>query len=186
MCGALDPATGQTKARPGRLGDFSSLVSGFSQEVGRGAEMKRRLFVHHDWTKRAAPTKFIRSIFEHHAEFGYEKFAVETNLYRNLLLPNIHAERRRIEKELKKEIRIPFYDIENTENKEKRIYTLEPKVTHGWILFNRALSQEAMMQLAVFPLGDHDDFCDTLEMLWNLVNNRYKPSALSIDAQGGR
>jgi predicted phage terminase large subunit-like protein len=176
--GVLDPATGQTKAKPGRLGDFAALLTGIYDPKGR-------LFVHRDWTKRAPPTKQISEVFEHHVEFGYQKFGVETNLFRNLLLPNLIAERRRIEQETKKLIKIPFYDIENVENKEKRIYTLEPKTTHGWILFNRALSQEFIGQLEAFPHGDHDDGPDALEMLWGLVNNRYKPSALSVDAMGG-
>lgn len=177
--GVLDPATGQTKARPGKMGDFSCLLTGFTDQ-------RNRLFVHQDWTKRAAPTKFISEVFEHHLEFDYQKFGVETNLYRNLLLPNMVAERKRLELETKRSIKIPFYDIENVDNKEKRIYTLEPKVSHGWILFNRALSPEFIGQMLAFPHGDHDDCPDALEMLWNLVNNRYRASTLSIDAMGGR
>jgi predicted phage terminase large subunit-like protein len=177
--GVLDPATGQTKAKKGRLGDFSCLLTGFKDEHGR-------VLVHKDWTKRAAPTKYIAEIFEHHNRFNYQKFGVETNLYRNLLLPNILKERHRREAELGKTIKIGFYDIENTDNKEKRIYTLEPKVTHGFILFNRALSGEFMSQLEQFPHGDHDDCPDALEMLWGICNKRYKPAAMPVDAMGGR
>jgi predicted phage terminase large subunit-like protein len=177
--GVLDPATGQTKAKRGRLGDFSCLVTGYSDNKGR-------LFVHDDWTKRATPTKFIASIFDHHVEHSYTKFGVETNLYRNLLLPNIIAERGRIEEKLGKKIHLPFYDIENDENKEKRIFTLEPKVTNGWILFNRRLSQEFMNQIEDFPHADHDDAPDALEMLWRLVNNRFKLSALEFNPMAGR
>ena len=177
--GAMDPATGQTKARPGRLGDFSCILTGMKDSKGR-------LFVHQDWTRRAAPTKYISEVFEHHLQFNYQKFGVETNLYRNLLLPNMVAERRRIEQETKKVIQLPFYDIEAVDSKEKRIYTLEPKISHAWILLNRALSTEFVGQLEAFPQGDHDDAPDTLEMLWGLVNNRYKASAVSIDAQGAR
>jgi len=179
MYGVLDPATGQTKARAGKLGDFSCLLTGFKDQ-------KNRLFVHRDWTKRAAPTQFIDEVFEHQLEFDYQKFGVETNLYRNLLLPNMIAERKKREKETQKSLQLPFYDIENVDNKEKRIYTLEPKVTHGWILFNRELSQEFKSQMTAFPHGDHDDCPDALEMLWGLVNNRYKASALSKDVMGNR
>jgi predicted phage terminase large subunit-like protein len=175
----LDPATGQTKAKAGKLGDFSVILTGLKDPQGR-------LLVHRDWTKRAAPTKFIDATFDLHEEFNYQKFGVETNLYRNLLLPNIVRERKEREEKAKKVIHLPFYDIENIDNKEKRIYTLEPKVSHGWILFNRALSQEFMGQMEAFPHADHDDCPDALEMLWGLVNNRYKPAALSIDPMGGR
>ena len=86
MYGALDPAAGQTKARPGRLSDFACILSGVK-------DLKGRLFVHRDWTRRATPTQQIAEVFEHHAEFSFQKFGVETNLFRNLLLPNLIAER---------------------------------------------------------------------------------------------
>lgn len=177
--GVLDPATGQSKAKKGKMGDFSALVTGMSDSRGR-------LFVHRDWTKRAAPTKFIQAIFDHHSEYNYTKFGVETNLYRNLLLPNIVAERGRIEERLGRKLHLPFYDIENDENKEKRIFTLEPKVTNGWILFNRRLSQEFMNQIEDFPHADHDDCPDALEMLWRLVNNRFRLSSVEINPMAGR
>jgi predicted phage terminase large subunit-like protein len=185
--GVLDPATGQTKAKKGKLGDYACQLSGFHDV------MKGRLFVHHDITKRLGPTKQISNIFDTHNQFNYQKFGVETNLYRNLLMPNILAERKRRQEEAKRLklpgqlIQIAWYDIDQTENKEKRIYSLEPKVHHSYILFNRALSQEFIGQLEVFPTpGAHDDGPDALEMLWSLVNNRYKMAALDMDPMGGR
>lgn len=177
--GALDPATGQTPPRQGKKSDTACLLTGLKDSKGR-------LFVHRDWTKRQPPTKQIAEIFEHHVEFDYQKFAVETNLYRNLLLPNIVAERKRIELEQKRVIKIPFYDVIQVENKSKRIHTLEPKVSHGWILFNRELSAEFFNQMLPFPHSDHDDAPDCLEILWSLVNNRYKASAESLNPMGGR
>lgn len=178
--GVIDPATGQTKAKKGRAGDYACLLTGFQDPKGR-------LLVHHDWTKRAKPTKQITEIFELHERFNYNKFGVETNLYRELLLPNIVDERKRREEEKKRAIQIAFYDIEQTENKDKRIHTLEPRVSHGWILFNRALSQEFMGMMESYPTpGAHDDAPDSLEMLWNLVNNRYSASPLSMGVMGGR
>ena len=184
--GVIDPATGQTKAKQGKLGDFSCILTGISDGVPDLTGHKNRLFVHADSTKRMGPSKFIKEVFEHYLVYDYQKFGVETNLYRDLLLPNLVAERKRREVETKRAIHLPFYDIENVDNKEKRIYTLEPKTTHGWILFNRALSQEFIGQLEAFPHGDHDDAPDALEMLWGLVNNRFKPSAVSMDAMGAR
>ncbi len=176
--GVIDPAAGQTKAKPGKLPDYACIVTGIKDPKGR-------LFVHDDWSKRETPTKQIKEIFEHHNEYEYQKFGVEINLFRNLLEPNLIAERKRIEMETKKICKLPFYEIEQVENKEKRIYTLEPKTAHGWILFNRNLSQTFMRMMEAFPHADHDDAPDALEMLWGLVNNRYKPMAMSLN-QGGR
>ncbi len=178
--GAIDPATGQTKAKAGKAGDYSAILTGL-KDLRTG-----RLFVHEDWMKRASPTKFIKQIFDLEENYGFQKFAVETNLYRDLLIPNMNDERRRRELETKKTIKVPFYDVENIAKKEERIFTLEPRVTHGHIVFNRALSETFKRQMELFPKGDHDDGPDCLEMLYGVVHNRYKASSMTKDAQGGR
>jgi len=165
--GALDPAAGQSKPSQSKKTDFSCLVTGLKCPSGR-------IFVHHDITKRISPTKQINSIFDCHEKFDYEKFAVETNLFRNLLMQNIMEEKKRREQKTNKIIRIPFYDVVNTENKEKRIYRLEPKIHHGWLLFNRKLSKDFQIMLESYPYSDHDDAPDVLEILYNLVHNCYK------------
>jgi predicted phage terminase large subunit-like protein len=175
--GAIDPATGQTKATQKKKSDFACILSGY-------VDSKKRLFVHHDFLKRVAPSVFIKEIFELHKRFEYYKFGVETNLFRNLLMDNIKTERSRIEKENGSLIKIKFYDIDLVENKEKRIYTLEPKVQHGHILFNKkAISTEFMNQLYDFPKGIHDDGPDTLEMLYGLVNNKYAVGGINKDIE---
>lgn len=173
-CGAIDPSTGAVKAKKGKLGDFSVLLTGLQEPKGR-------VLVHHDITKRISPTKQIQEIFNCHERFNYQKFAVETNLYRDLLLPNIIEERKRREAEQKKIIKIAFYDVLQTENKHQRIHRLEPKVNHGWILFNRNLSQDFMRMMEDYPHHDNDDGPDCLEMLWNTFHNVYKASAVSIN-----
>jgi predicted phage terminase large subunit-like protein len=184
--GVIDPATGDTKAKNKSRLDYTCILGGLKDPKGR-------LLVHRDWTKRARPTKYLEQIFEMQDEISFEKFAVETNLYRGLLLENLAREKRKREHYRKKSgienwsIRVPFYEIENREKKEKRIFTLEPKVNNGWILFNRNLSMEFMDQLEQFPSKEsHDDGPDALEMLWSLINNRYKPAPINMDAMGSR
>lgn len=177
--GALDPCTGQNKASKSKMTDFACILAGYKCPKGR-------LLVHYDWTKRLPPTQQINQIFEANDRFHFEKFAVETNLYRDLLLPNIQDEKKRREEAAKTIIRIPFYDIVNTENKDKRIHRLEPKVAHKWILFNRALSSEFVNQFEAYPFGDHDDVLDCCEMLYNLIHNRYKAGIVNTSLMHGR
>lgn len=178
--GALDPSAGERKPTQTKQPDFASMVMGYKDPKGR-------LFVHKDWTKRKPPSKQIEAIFDMHSEFNFQKFGVETNLFRNLLIKNIVEERKRRESQRGgRLLKIPFYDILNTENKDKRIHRLEPKVTHGWILFNENLSAEFQNQLLDYPYVDHDDCLDGLEMLWNLVNNAYKASPVSVGGMGAR
>lgn len=174
--GAIDPSTGAVKPKKGLLGDFTVICTAYMDRKGR-------VFLHHDYTKRAPPTKYIQEIFNLNEKFKFEKFAVETNLYRNLLLPNIIDEKKRREKaDQGKAIRLSFYDVEQTENKRERITRLEPKVNHGYMLFNRSLSAEFMNQFIDFPHNAHDDAPDCAEIIWNLAHNRYKPAAVSLDA----
>jgi predicted phage terminase large subunit-like protein len=172
--GTLDPSTGQTKSKKGKLGDFTCILTGYYHYNSK------RIFVHHDWTKRAAPTVFIKEIFESHNKFKYTRFGVEENLYRNLLLENIKTEKRNREKlQDGKLIDIEFQQIIQTENKEGRIFALEPKAAHGYIVFNRALSVDFKTQLEEFPHADHDDCPDALEMLWSMVHNRYSTGVVA-------
>ena len=183
--GSIDPATGETKGKSKGKLDYTCILSGYK-------DLKGRLFVNLDFTKKVRPSRYIREIFEHHDLMDYEKFGVEENLYRGLLLENIQRERKVIEADRKKRgvkdwgIKVPFYQIDNREKKEKRIFTLEPKVNNGWILFNRNLSIDFMDMIEQFPGGDHDDGPDALEMLWGMVNNRYKPSPINLNALGSR
>jgi predicted phage terminase large subunit-like protein len=179
MFGALDPATGQTKAKTGKGGDFAAIISGVK-------DSKQRLFVHDAWMKQAGSSVWLKKVFELNEQFQYQKFAVETNLYRDLLMPNFLDEQKRWEEKLGKRVKVPFYDFEAVDNKEKRIHTLEPKITYGWILFNRALIVPFMRQIQAFPHVDHDDGPDALEMLWSLINNRFKAVGLSVNGFGGR
>jgi len=174
--GAIDPATGQngSKVRKGKLPDYTCIPLGYK-------DLKKRLFVHHDFTKRVSPSKAIEEIFNLYDKYEFEKFAVETNLFRNLLLPNIRDEQKRREKKTGSSFKISFYDVVQTENKHERIYRMEPKVNHGWILFNRALSAPFKNMFRDFPFADHDDAPDAVEILWNLIHNRYKPSAMNVN-----
>lgn len=184
--GVLDPATG--KAKKGRQGDFSCILTGY-KHLSTG-----RVLAHHDWTKRGGPTKFITEIYDLHEKFKYWKFGVETNLYRDSLTLNFNAERdRRQAIEDKKQrdqrrlIKVPFYDIHQTENKIERIMRTEPKVNHGLLLLNRGLSQEFKRQVEDFPHPDNNDDCpDAMEMLWSLANNSFPVSGINADPLGGR
>jgi hypothetical protein len=187
---ALDPATGQRKPNSKRKPDFTALLSGYTRNIGerdtRTGAPRQLLFVHNAWLRRGAPSEWIRKIFEHYALFGYTRIGIETNLYRNLLMPNVAAEKLRWEKETRQKARFRAYEIETVENKEKRIYSVEPMVSNGLILFNRALHQDFISQLEDFPFGDHDDGPDALEMLWSLANNRYTMNEINLDALGAR
>ena len=116
-------------------------------------------------------------MFDLSEAYEYEKMGAEENLFKNLLIQNIRdeAERRNLIRgqDGLPPYKLPVKSINQIENKEKRIYTLEPKVEHGHIVFNRTIGQEFWNQMFEFPKGEHDDGPDALEMLWSLANNFY-------------
>ena len=57
----------------------------------------------------------------------------------------------------------PFKETRNTRNKELRIFGMETYITTGTILFSRKHTV-LLDQLKYFPMGDHDDGPDALEM----------------------
>lgn len=164
--GVIDPSTGQSKASSNKKPDYSAIINGYGDQKGR-------VFVHDDWLKRASPSQFIRQILEFNKKYQHYKFGVETNLFRNLLMDNIKDEKARFEKEIGHSLPIKFYDIYLTDNKEKRIHTLEPKVKNGWLLFNKKLSTLLLDQFYDFPKGQHDDGPDAVEMLVGLITKKY-------------
>ena len=76
--------------------------------------------------------------------------------------------------------RIPFYEIFQDQKKEKRIYSIEPKVHSGEILFCRDLSVEATGELENYPNCDHNDFLDAVEIAEKITNARYSIKATHI------
>lgn len=170
--GVIDPSAGEEPPKKTKKSDFSCILIGYKDERGR-------LFVSLDRTSRDKPSTYIDTIWDLVEKLSIDKFGVETNMYRNLLLPNIVAKRKEREDKRRERgvknwgLKVRWYDIVNVENKTKRIYALEPKVAMGFILFNKALSQEFLGQLQSFPLGEHDDAPDALEMLWAMSEGRY-------------
>ena len=175
---AIDPATGQTKAKAGKKGDFTCLVTGYEDHLGR-------MFIAHDYTKRTSPSSYIAKIFELHEEFDYHKLGVETNLFRELLIKNIREQEKRHSRGKKNWQKLNIYEIHQTTKKEQRIHTIEPKVAHGHIVFSTSLSQEFFSQFQEFPKADHDDCPDAVEMLWSLRNSYYPVTGASRPKRSG-
>ena len=182
----IDPAAGEAPPKKTKKGDFTCMLLGHVSESGR-------LFVSMDHTRRDKPSQYMEYIWDWVEQNDIDKFGIETNMYRNLLLPNIVAKRKEREKRRKDKgmrrwgLRCRFYDILNVENKVKRVYALEPKVAMGYILFNKkAMSQEFIHQMQEFPLGEHDDCPDALEMLWSMAEGRYDGRPFDGNPMRGR
>ena len=64
----------------------------------------------------------------------------------------------------------PIYQYQK---KEHRIYSIEPQVYDGTMLFSRSLSHEAVGELENYPNTDHNDFLDALEIIARMTSGRH-------------
>jgi predicted phage terminase large subunit-like protein len=144
---SLDPS----KGRDTRLGDYSAIISLEEKEgiLYIDADMKRR-----------PTTQMITDFCRISKRLGAEGCAIETNQYQELLLPDIEAE---VEKQ---GFVLPLYQMNNLVNKRVRIRRIEPYLAQRRLRFRRGSPGAVLLvnQLKDFPIGDHDDGPDALEM----------------------
>ena len=62
-------------------------------------------------------------------------------------------------------------EVQQSQDKVLRIQSLQPWIKNGWIRFRRNMAT-LVDQLTKFPMADHDDGPDALEILKTLIENR--------------
>ena len=163
LVGACDPSMGESTAA-----DFSALVDVL---ISRG----NRMFVAYAGLERRHPDRIIDAIGErarYWAERGmfYQAYGIESNQFQKLFAGQAAREM------LAGGIRLPIVEVKSTANKRARVASLQPDLRAGYVLLlrepGRATPEEQAAlyeQLWVFPVGDHDDGPDALEMARTLA-----------------
>ena len=174
---ALDPATGEKKKQTSKKSlSFSSRII-----VYRNIKTNQK-FILRDRTNRDSPTEIIKEMIRWHEEYLFLKVGVEGDLFKDLYMPAVRMLLKEHQQKTGYYERIPLYEIYQDQKKEKRIYSIEPKVHSGEILFCRNLSVEATGELENYPNCDHNDFLDAVEIAEKITNNRYsmRPTHISL------
>lgn len=151
---ALDPS----KGTDARLGDYSAFVL-------LGVDAQGVLYVDADLAKRPTP-QLVADGVELYRHFQPDAFGVETNQFQELLADQFTQEFSR-----QKVVAARPYGIENHVAKRVRIRRLGPYLSSRRIRFkaNSASAKLLVEQLKTFPVGDHDDGPDALEMAIRLA-----------------
>lgn len=146
---ALDPS----KGRDSKWGDYGAFVK-------MGRDKKGTLYVEADMGKWNTEQIVDRAI-EHQLQFQPDVFAIETNQFQELLAVEIQRRAREVG------FPLPIRPIVNTVNKNVRIRRLGAYLAPGHIRFkgNSPGTRLLVAQLRDFPLGQHDDGPDALEMV---------------------
>lgn len=144
---AIDPS----KGKDSRRGDYQAIVF-----LGLKDGM---LYVDADVMRRPVGEMVERAVTMYR-DCGCQRLGLEVNQFQELLSPlfNREVERRR-------GFPIPITGFNNTEKKELRIRRLDPYLREGKVRFRDSTGCRLLVQqLRDFPLGDHDDGPDALEM----------------------
>jgi len=164
---ALDPATGERKTQTQKKSLSQSARVIADRDIESGV-----VFLKIAIMDRKAPSKVIREMYDLHSEHDFLKMAFEENLYRGLFGEHIHSMKEKWANETGGgELELPFEEIYNKKPKEERIYSLEPLVSSGKILFNKYMNPDFLTQLRDYPNCDHNDGLDALEILIKVIDN---------------
>lgn len=169
---ALDPSTG----KDAHHGDYSALVA-----LGRSGDGK--LWCEADLSRRpmnqivSDGINFARRI-ESEARGHLAAFGVESNAFQQLLAAEFKT------RTATAGIMLPIVEVQNNVNKLVRIRRLTPHLSQGNIMFSRTQGTELLVrQLREFPIGEHDDGPDALEMARRIAIENWNRSQQSRPAE---
>jgi predicted phage terminase large subunit-like protein len=150
---ALDPS----KGKDAKHGDYRAFV-----KLGR--DRNQVLYCEAD-LRRCTSEVIVAEAVEYVKEFKPDGFAIEINQYQELFVAPIQEAAREAK------VPMPSYGINNQVNKDVRIRRLGPYLSQRLLRFKAISAGTALLvqQLRDFPLGDHDDGPDALEMALRLM-----------------
>lgn len=161
--GVLDPSMGKQSKRhdPAAL-----LVGRFKHDI---------LWVEVADIDKRHPSQLIEDVLSYHERFSFQQFGVETVQFQEFFKDTLEKEAH------KKQLTLNVVPIDSHSDKFLRIQTLQPWIKNGWIRIKRHHNM-LLQQLVQYPMGDHDDGPDALEMLKSLVETA-KRAPKTVDVQ---
>jgi predicted phage terminase large subunit-like protein len=167
---ALDPS----KGNDARRGDYSAIVM-------LGIDRQGVLYVEADLARRPTP-RIVADGTEWFRQFRPDVFGVEANQFQELLAGEFEAEFRR-----QGILAARPSPIENHTAKQVRIRRLGPYLSSHRLRFkaNSPGTRLLVEQLEEFPVGDHDDGPDALEMALRLAADVWQ-GRMAKDGLGNR
>ena len=119
---------------------------------------------------RKAPSKIIYEMYNLHHQHNFVRMGFEENLFRDLFIDHIESVKTEWRNNNGFEIKLPWYSVWADQKKEQRIYSIEPIISQGKMLFSKHLSPDFLTQLQDYPNCDHNDGLDALEILAKISN----------------
>lgn len=147
--GALDPSLGKA----GASRDPSAIiVGGYQRATGK-------LYIVEAQIKKRLPDLIIEDVIRLHKQYRCKLWFVETVQFQEFLKDEL------VKRSAARGMPVPARAVKPITDKLLRIETLQPHMANGLILLHD--SQQALVQqFRHFPMADHDDGPDAVQMLW--------------------
>ena len=172
---ALDPATGERKKQTQKktLSQSARVIADKDLDTGN-------IYIREARMDRKAPSKIIYEMYDLHNQNEFEKMGFEENLFKDLFHEHIESIKKEWVNKNGFTMDLPFASIYNDHPKEERIYSIEPLVTSGTLLFNKHMNPDYLTQLQDYPNCDHNDGLDATEILTRIADPRAKLTSYSF------
>ena len=172
---ALDPADSERRRQTQKvtLSQSARVVAFRDMDTGR-------VFIYEARMDREEPSKIMYEMFDLHAKYEFVRMTFEENLFRSLFAESLEFVRKDWMNKNGYDLPLPMHSVWNSHKKEARIYSIEPDISAGRVLFSRYLPQNAITQLSDYPNCDHNDFLDAIELIQKSTNPRSNLKALNM------
>jgi predicted phage terminase large subunit-like protein len=150
--GAVDPSMGKKSKRH----DPSAILAGWYKHGVLWVEIA-------DIEKRH-PDRIIDDVLAYHERQPFAALGVETVQFQEFFKDTLESEAH------KRHLTLNVAEIKSHSDKYLRIQTLQPWIKNGWIRFKRHHAA-LIQQMIHYPMADHDDGPDALEMLKSLAES---------------
>jgi predicted phage terminase large subunit-like protein len=166
--GACDPSLGkQNKSRD----PSAILIGGYDRE-------RKILDVVEASIRRRVPNKIIDDVIAFQRDYGCVTWGVESVQFQEFFRTTL------MEKSIERGVPVPAKPVIPHADKALRIESLEPYLTAGLIRLSAAQAQ-LVEQIEHYPLVDHDDGIDCLEILWKIATGSRAAAGASVSPGGG-
>lgn len=147
--GALDPSLGKA----GASRDPSAIiVGGYHRSTGK-------LYIVEAQIKKRPPDLIIEDVIRLHQQYRCKLWFIETVQFQEFLKDEL------VKRSAARGLPVPARAVKPITDKLLRIETLQPHMANGLILLH-AGQTTLEQQFRHFPLADHDDGPDAVQMLW--------------------
>lgn len=159
--GAVDPSLGKHGGR----GDPSAIL------VGAFDRATRKLRVFYAPIKRRIPDRIIEDVIAAQRTYQCALWAGEAVQFQEFLRTEV------LKRSIDAKVPVPMIGVIPIADKALRIESLQPWMAQGHIEVHASCTT-LIEQIKHWPMGDHDDGPDALEMLWKLATTASASAAI--------